>query len=93
MVALPPEICAFLTFPGEIIPYSGILAIAAVGMMVGRALLALLPVSPQVAPIIGAALAGFEIHKHKGIAFLVLYIVVSAAIVAGKVPVCTVATP
>jgi hypothetical protein len=77
-----------LTFPGEFIPYSGVVAITAVTLTIARLIIASLPIQPQIAPIIGAAFAGFEIHKHKGVALVILYIVVSAAIVAGKIPVC-----
>ncbi len=85
---IPPEICTFLTFPGEFIPYSGLVAIGAATVWLGNLILSSLPISAQAAPLLGAAVAGFEIHKHKGLALLILYVVVSAAIVAGKVPVC-----
>jgi hypothetical protein len=85
---IPPELCTFLTFPGEFIPYSWLVAIAAATVWIGNLILSSLPISAQAAPLLGAAIAGFEIHKHKGLTVLTLYVVVSAAIVAEKIPVC-----
>lgn len=84
-MAIPEPLCHFLMFGAELIPYvdelDPVLSILAI---VGAYAIVLF----EAYPVPSAFAGGYQVGKHPLFFAVVLYIIVSIAIVAGMLPVC-----